>query len=268
MIPLQASGIELEQIRALIIEKIEHTYLNKFIQRPNIDEEKLAILSMIVNNTDLSESTKRQYIITTILVQIALDTHDLVSSATNKEECETTITTRQLTVLGGDYYSGLYYLLLSEIEEIDLIHVLASAIKEINEYKMKLYYQEFKTFHEYIQIVKKVESLLIVRVAEYLNSSVMIGLAEKVIITKRLIQEKTNFHNRGSSPILDNWSTYSINSTYLSIMNTVESIIQENTNQIEEILLQPPLRLSVFKNQIRYMLNRLIYNNITVAEEG
>src|SRR5699024_12080275 len=99
-------------------------------------------LSVILNNRSMSILRKKQYIITTKLVQIAWDTNDLVPVTNDEMDSEESRVAKQLTVLAGDYYSGLYYLLLSEIEAFDMIHILASAIKEINEYKMKLYYQE------------------------------------------------------------------------------------------------------------------------------
>ena len=268
MIALHDFSLEIEDLKTLITQRIEHTYLNKYIERPIIDEEKLTILSIIVNNTTLSEATKKQYIVTTMLVQIALDTHDLVPITHNETESETGITSRQLTVLAGDYFSGLYYLLLAEIEDINMINILASAIKEINEYKMKLYYKEVDSFNEYISLIKKIESLLIIHVAKFVNNSIIDEMAGNLIITSKLIQEKRNLATHVSSPILDNWLAYSTSSTYPSILNEIELIIQTNTGQMKVFLSQPTLRISVFKKSLQYMLNKLIYNNTSIAEEG
>lgn len=268
MITLHTSLLEIKEIKELITYKIEHTYLNKYIQKPVIDEGKIIALSIIVNNTSLPALTKKQYIITTMLVQIALDTHDLVPITNDDLEGEEEITTRQLTVLAGDYYSGLYYLLLAEIGDIDMIHVVATAIKEINEYKMKLYYKEVNSFDDYIAMVQKVDSLLIMRVAEFVNNAMINDIIGEILITHKLIQEKCNFPNQGQSAIINNWLSYAQNSTYPSILNRVESVIEQNTSQIEAFLSQPTLRISEFKTQLQYMLDELIYTNAIVAEEG
>src|SRR5699024_3634853 len=91
-----------------------------------------------LNNINMPVKKKEKYMITTMLVQIALDTHDLVTDKKNDTvEPLSVESTRQLTVLAGDYYSGLYYLLLAEIEDYQLIHALAIAIKEITELKLR-----------------------------------------------------------------------------------------------------------------------------------
>ncbi len=268
MITLHTSSIDIKEINELITYRIKHTYLNKYIQKPVIDQSKLTALSIIVNNTSLPKKTKEQYIIATMLAQVALDTHDLVPITNDEVDDEVAITTKQLTVLAGDYYSGLYYLLLAEIEDIPMISVLASAIKEITEYKMRLYYNEVESFTEYLSITKKVETLLITRVAQFVNNSIINDIIGKLIITSKLIEEQKHFPSQDQSPILDNLYTNFKDHPYSSILLLVEETIQANISQIEEFLAQPTLRISVFKTHFQYMLDEFIYNNISVAEEG
>src|SRR5690625_5997028 len=108
-----------------------------------------------------------------------------------------------------NYFSVLYYLLLSEIEAFDMIHILASAIKEINEYKMKLYYQEIYSLQDFIHVLKKIESLLILRVAAYVNEPELNPIIEDWLITGKLIQVKRNIQNKDHSQIIANWVRYS-----------------------------------------------------------
>lgn len=258
----------MKEINELITYKIKHTYLNKYISKPIINQTKLATLSIIVNQTSLPDETKKQYIIATTLIQIALDTHDLIPITNEEIENEVAITTKQLTVLAGDYYSGLYYLLLAELEDISMVSHLATTIKEITEYKMKLYYGEIKSFDECLEAIKKVETLLITRVAQFVNHSNFIDITEKLIITSKFIEEKNYFPNQDQLPILDNLYTNLKDHSYHSILLLLEGVIQTNIRQIEDFLTQPILRMPTINSQFRYVLSEFIYNNISVAEEG
>src|SRR5699024_11680848 len=58
---------------------------------------------------------------------------------------------------------------LAELENLDLIQILAASIREINEQKMVLFYREATTFDELFETMKKIEALLFVNTANYLG---------------------------------------------------------------------------------------------------
>ena len=66
-------------------------------------------LFQLMDHLELSYSEMQNYALSTMLIQIALDTHEHISNESVEEK------NRQLTVLAGDYFSGLYYKLLADI---------------------------------------------------------------------------------------------------------------------------------------------------------
>ncbi|MBP1969613.1 heptaprenyl diphosphate synthase [Virgibacillus natechei] len=265
---MNTPSIEIRHLKALVEDKIRHAYLEKYMQKPIIDEEKLTILAAIINNTALAANQKERYIITTMLVQVALDTHELVPKTNNSDESEELKLSKQLSVLAGDYYSGLYYLLLSEIEDFDLIHNLASAIKEINESKMKLYYSKESSFHEYTNLVKEIESILILKVAKYVDDTSLDYVASEWLLTNKLIQEKRKLVNNESSSFVDNWLRNTSQDSYTSTLNTIETIIEDKLQQLERSKLNLPVQYTAIKAHLDSRLNEYIRENISIAEEG
>lgn len=190
MISLSNSVNEILRFKKTIEEKIEYDFLWKNIQKPVIDEDKLFILSKLIPvNLALPHVKRDAYIITTMLVQIALDTHELVNENKADESTEENLA-RQLHVLAGDYYSGLYYYLLSQIDEFEFIHKLASAIKAINELKMKLYYEEFTSFNEYIDLKVRIHTTLLKTVAAYFNHNEFVDNFTQWFYISTLQEEK------------------------------------------------------------------------------
>src|SRR5690625_6045517 len=88
VVTLHNSTMKIDEIKELLLKKIHHTYLADFIEDPYIDEDKLNILLIIMNNTPLSDKQKRHWIVATMLVQIALDTHELVPVTSSADESE------------------------------------------------------------------------------------------------------------------------------------------------------------------------------------
>ncbi|MFD1038690.1 heptaprenyl diphosphate synthase component 1 [Virgibacillus byunsanensis] len=256
--------MDINDMKQMIEEKLQHTYLDKYIKKPKIDEEKLLILTAIINNTNLPDIKKKQYIITTMLVQIALDTHDLVSNTNGSDGKKP----KQLTVLAGDYYSGLYYFLLSEIEDFRMIEILASAIKEINEYKMKIYYREPQSIHEFFRNVKKVESTLVLYVADFLQQAKMKNISEEWLFVNKLIQEKNQVRAVGFSPLFEDWLHEAPKENYNSLLFKVETIIQEKIVDMKNYFSNGTLSRSSFTIFTTPLVKDILTKETSAVEEG
>src|SRR5699024_4120661 len=59
---LDAFSEELKDLKACIERKIQHSYLDKYIENAVIDDCKLFIIYSIINKASLSEEKKRKYI--------------------------------------------------------------------------------------------------------------------------------------------------------------------------------------------------------------
>jgi len=193
---------EIKYLKNLIKNKLKHTYLDQYIQRPIIEDEKLIFLNEILNH--LPTYKKESYIVTIMLIDIALTIHDSVNDGPELPEHMPERVSKQLSVLAGDYYSGLYYLLLSEIDDFKMIHTLADAIKVINEQKMKLYYQEFSSFDEFMECVKDINSLSISYVASHINEPILSEFVSDWLLLDKLYSLKENVESN-QSHFLENW---------------------------------------------------------------
>jgi heptaprenyl diphosphate synthase len=184
-------------IKLQVEQRVNHPYLLKYIEVPEIDQDKLLVLLSIMERLELSYNELENYAMTTMLVQIALDTHELISNETVDEK------NRQLTVLAGDYYSGLYYKLLAESEDNLMIKELSKGIKEVNEHKISVYQNEFRGIDELMTSIKRIESSLITRFSNYFKVDLWNEFIANLFFMKRLLREEKQFINSGSSQLFD-----------------------------------------------------------------
>src|SRR5699024_2276815 len=145
---------KVNEIETMIYNKTEHPYVERFIQKPFIDSDKLFVLHHLYEKSSVKDDLKQPYMVSIMLVQMALDTHETIPSEFAAPMQETT---KQITVLAGDFYSGLYYYLLADLEDIAMIRTLAHAIEQINEAKMKLYKNDCVSFDSFVQTIEKLE---------------------------------------------------------------------------------------------------------------
>lgn len=248
----------------MIETKIRHSYVEKFIQKPLIDLDKLTILHYLYKDLEAPLHKKQQYIITIMLVQIALDTHELVPSNGSNDMSETE---KQLSVLAGDYYSGLYYYLLSEIEDIEMIQILATAIQQINEQKMKLFYGNVDSIDELVDTIKDIESLLFTHVANEMNENhALIPIIKELLFINRLYKEKESVLQHKFSYLENIVNKNELNHGGSSTLSIIEVEIDYSKQQLSKLLLHLPYHFVSFKNIIRNRIE-LSYKT-SVAEEG
>lgn len=195
---------DIRQLKRLIETKAQHPYLLKHIQKPSLDEDKLILLWGLFNDLDVLNEKRNQYIISTMLVQIALDTHEIVSNSGDGIELPEVLKNRQLQVLAGDYYSGLYYQGLASVGNVEMIRILSSAIKKINDNKIILYQQgSINDVPTLLMTIKAIEASLIHKLADYYDEPAWIDISEDLLLLKRLHAEKRSYLKTGQSIVFD-----------------------------------------------------------------
>lgn len=253
--------IELEKV---IYDKVEHPYIDKFLEKPFIDFDKLAMLYYLYDDISITESKKTSYITTIMLVQLALDTHELIPSPTEKSMDETE---KQLSVLAGDFYSGLYYYLLAELEDIAMIRTLAVAIEKINEYKMILYKKDVSSLEQYVKVMKQIEMTLFEEVAQSLQvDENTIELVGQFFMVNRLSREKEKIRTHRFSYIESYLEEKNLIIGEKNIQGWIEEEIIVGKEKIAQSLIMRTHGCLMLESHLMSRLS--MNNNMMLAEEG
>ncbi|WP_175384347.1 heptaprenyl diphosphate synthase component 1 [Bacillus sp. FJAT-27225] len=174
------------EVKSLIEQKVFHPYLLQHINAPVIDEDKLLLLVSRMEGLSLSNREQKNYALTAMLVQIALDTHEHVTNKIVPSDLKE----RQLTVLAGDYYSGLYYKHLADTDDIQMIRALAKGIREVNENKTLFYQKQFPDKESLLESIMNIEASLLARFSDYFGRTPWTTFVEGFLLLKRLLNER------------------------------------------------------------------------------
>lgn len=194
---------KLALVKERIGQHIHHPYLIQYIRNPVIDEDKLLLLMLILEQQQLTESEIENYSLTTMLVQLALDTHEQVSNEDYSDQDYHLEKERQLTVLGGIYYSSLYYKLLAQMENIGLTRALSIGIKEINEHKIFVYQENTSNVDLLMKSMKKIECALFDKITDYFQASGWQTIVENILFIKRMFTERQTFLEKKRSVLFE-----------------------------------------------------------------
>jgi heptaprenyl diphosphate synthase len=186
---------EIREIGEQITQRVSIPFVEQYVDIPALAENRLALLYIYLVEEGLGKERAKTLCITTGLVQLGLDVHDLVKVA--YEHTHLAERNRQLTVLAGDYCSSYYYHLLAEAGEIKAIQVLAEAIQQVNEAKMKLYLSEKEnklSWEGYLSLRKTTDTALYVAIVNHYAKNeesrlFWVSLFEETSAVERMIGE-------------------------------------------------------------------------------
>ncbi|WP_073202107.1 heptaprenyl diphosphate synthase component 1 [Gracilibacillus kekensis] len=172
----------------LITKSIKQVYLQEHLKHPLIEIHKIVALNELIK----SDKKQENLVLTTMLVQIALNTHDQIGNHFDERHSEKE---QQLTVLAGDYYSGIYYHILASNNNLSFIRLLADGINEITQKKMHAYYNTYENIDIFLNDYELIEAKLISKVASYVNEKNAIPYISKWLMYKKLQYELVQINN-------------------------------------------------------------------------
>ncbi|WLD91830.1 heptaprenyl diphosphate synthase component 1 [Alkalihalobacillus sp. AL-G] len=255
-----------------IDQRLQHPYLMRFIDRPVIDEDKLLLVHIMLSEKDLSKKEREQYAVSTMLVQIALDTHEKVTNHDVNEDSD--IKNRQLTVLAGDYYSSWYYHLLSGIKDLSMIRTLAQGIQEINENKMQLYKNEQQSIEKSMDNLRRIESTLLLKTAEHFHLPLWKGIADEYLFMKRLLNERKSIMNNEFTPLAKKISNQLARSKAnwhglkQQLLEILDGYLFHSKSRLEKLWSEEPLMHGLLDQRMRNYTKRSGLPIERYAEEG
>lgn len=254
------SSISSEKLRQKLENKMFHTFVEQHMNRPFVDSKKLDILSLLFHNVALTKEEKYDRMVSIMLVQIALDTHERVTLDNEplSEELE-----RQLSVLAGDYYSSLYYKVLADLKEVQLIRVIANAIKQINEQKISLYQYELSNWQELMETFMIIEAKLFTNVGKYFNvPPLYLSYIKELLLINRLEQERKRIKNNHFSYIKQYVIRNQMELSGPSIIDSINKEIFAHEKLIEELTCEVALTYQQTSDRTYY------HTMLSVVEEG
>ncbi|WP_168119161.1 heptaprenyl diphosphate synthase component 1 [Paenibacillus sp. HB172176] len=125
-----------------ITEMAEQYASHDMIQRhttiPPLPDWRAKLLFAVLNEQHALSDRSELYTLVTSLVQLGMDTHDLIDNDSDRQTTEQ-MRSRQLKVLAGDYFSSRFYQLLAGAGQIDMVGKISGAVCEVNRLKVNLY---------------------------------------------------------------------------------------------------------------------------------
>lgn len=216
--------------------RTNHTILNRDVGYISLDLEKAFFILLPLLNGEVWTEQMHTAAIAVGAVHVAFDAHDRIDlyHATSRKQ--------QLTVLSGDYYSGIHYKLLASLSDFDFIRTLSNRIGSINEIKTIHHGRTPATSSVLIATVELIESGCIAEFFQAYGFSRYIPLIEAALPLLRLDAKQ----NSSKQPI-------HINQGWNKSETIIAQAIIELQNKLHKTIDEANFIDPLLKEQIRGM---------------
>ncbi|HLS36377.1 MAG TPA: heptaprenyl diphosphate synthase component 1 [Bacillota bacterium] len=252
---------EVLQLEQEIEDKLSYHFLDENIMIDKINKSKLKSLTFVMRQSNFPKHIQDKYIIAITLVEIASEIHEQIKENDEIKDDHQDSLTKQLTVLGGDYYSSLYYMLLAELEDIKFIQHIATTIKRLNELKMDFHFFVSRDPNNYFTLRQKIESYIINSVAQYIefNDENTLKTIERLLLVDLLHREKDFYETKNT------FNYFKQDDIYDYLVEHIDMIIATYKKEIQMLL-------STFNDEDKQSsflyFNQLMNNDLVYMEEG
>ncbi|QPC46701.1 heptaprenyl diphosphate synthase component 1 [Mangrovibacillus cuniculi] len=219
-----------QQTRELITglkAKYQHPYLFSVISQPTFDEERVQLFIYLLKG---QHTNYKKYLESALLMELALNTHEqVITNGPSLKE-------RQLTVLAGDYLSGLYYKSVALLGDTPFLLRLSKAIRNVNESKIKLKLSEANSMKELLTIQSIIDDSMLVHVLQHFHLNDEIKIVSEGLIIKRLEVELENWKKRIITPFLLNLQAIAKKDKTESVLSLLENELDDRQIQFQTIV--------------------------------
>lgn len=189
---MNATTIEeqVSQLKNNIFTQLHHRTLLQFTGQPVVEDDQLLYLLLPKLNGEQWSEQLEQSASAVSMVYAALNGHELI------EEQDATSKSQQLTVLAGDYYSGMYYTTLAAIPDIQLIRSLSEAVAKISECKTAVYEPEKRSINEWFEALRVIEAMATQQFMKHYDFDCYIEIVELGLVLARFKREMKQWQEK------------------------------------------------------------------------
>jgi heptaprenyl diphosphate synthase len=221
----------IEQFRSKILMYVRHRTLRLYTGEPELREDRLFFLLLPFLNGNHWDDEHEQSAISVAIIYSALAAHDQI------KELNASSKSQQLTVLAGDYYSGLYYQMLARLSNVDLIRKLSNGIIDISEKKASVYDDVKQPFEEWMTTIQTIESLSIEQYYEHFEFDQYKSFVRRGLLIHRISHELELVQQmkitRFQESLADSDLFYGYSQNWLELLN--QELTKQKTIMMDEI---------------------------------
>jgi heptaprenyl diphosphate synthase len=249
--------LHIEQLKTKIRMYLRHRTLHKYTGEPDVREDRLFFLLLPFLNGENWTEEIDQSAIAVAVIYSALSAHDQI------KELNASSKSQQLTVLAGDYYSGMYYRLLAKLSNIELIRTLSIGIIDISEKKSSVYDQIHRTFDEWMSTIQTIESLSIEQFHQHFGFEKYQPFVRRALFIQHISNELDMIILGKSSRFQESLAE---SASMLGYQTNLRSLLENKLEEEKDLIMLELSSTTLFPDSIKkYMMQLLNLNKSVIA---